>query len=184
MQTYFQARTLTRTLPVILRVSAAVGLLSLSAKLTVILPNTPVPLTFQVLGVLLIGLTLGVREGAASVLGYLAAIALGVPLDASGVGAAAFVRPTAGYLIAFLPAVMIAGLGRGGDLVRAFALNCAAVAVIYLGGWLVMLSFVGDARRAFALGVVPFIAADFGKALLAAALVRLARESRLRWRLW
>ena len=178
MQTFAQTRLL-RVLPLALRLSSAVILLALSAKITITLPFTPVPITFQVLAVLLIGLTLGSREAAASVFAYLAAIASGLPLDARGLGAAAFAGPTAGYLIAFLPAAMLAGLGRGRGTWQAFGIACLAVMVVYAGGALVMRGFVGSWQRAIALGVAPFILADFGKALLAVALIRLGRARHL-----
>ncbi|PJF36606.1 MAG: hypothetical protein CUN49_04565 [Candidatus Thermofonsia Clade 1 bacterium] len=180
MHTYTQARLLRAALPLMLRVALAVALLSLSAKITITLPFTPVPITFQVLAVLLIGLSLGSREAAASLMAYLAAIASGLPLDARGLGAAAFASPTAGYLLAFLPAAMLAGVGRGRGTFAAFLIACAAVGVIYIGGALVMLKFVSSWQRAIALGVAPFILADFGKALLAVALIRLGRVSGVR----
>lgn len=90
MRTHAQVQPLKAILTLFLQISIAVLLLSLSAKVTVPLPNTPVPITFQVLAVLLLGLTLGSREAAASVGAYLVAIASGLPLDARGLGTAAF----------------------------------------------------------------------------------------------
>ncbi|MCS6871207.1 MAG: biotin transporter BioY [Anaerolineae bacterium] len=181
MRTHAQVQPLKAILTLFLRISIAVLLLSLSAKVTVTLPNTPVPITFQVLAVLLLGLTLGSREAAASVGAYLVAIASGLPLDARGLGTAAFAGPTAGYLIAFLPAAALAGIGRGRGTWSAFAICCVSVLVIYIGGALVMLGFVGSWERAIALGVAPFILADFGKALLAVSLIRLGRALRISW---
>lgn len=181
MHTHAQAQSRRATLYLLLRISLAVFLLTLSAKITVNLPNTPVPITFQVLGVLLLGLTLGSREAALGVAAYLAAIASGLPLDARGLGTAAFASPTAGYLLAFLPAAAFAGIGRGRGTWQAFLVCCVAVLIVYIGGAAVMFGYVGSWERAIALGVAPFILADFGKALLAAALVRLGRALNIRW---
>ncbi|MFQ3535942.1 MAG: biotin transporter BioY [Aggregatilineales bacterium] len=181
MHTHVQARSLRAIALLSLRISLAVLLLSLSAKITVSLPNTPVPITFQVLAVLLLGLSLGSREATLSVSAYLAAILSGFPWDARGLGAAAFASPTAGYLLAFLPAAALAGFGRGRSTWLAFAICCAAVLIVYMGGAAVMFSYVGSWERAIALGVAPFILADFGKALLAVALVRLGRAVGFRW---
>lgn len=180
MHTQAQARALRALLPW-LRIGLAVLLLSASAKVSVNLPNTPVPITFQVLAVLLLGLTLGSREAALSVGAYLAAIGTGLPLDARGLGTAAFLSPTAGYLLAFLPAAALAGVGRGRGTWSAFAIGCAAVLIIYLGGATVLFGYTGSWERALALGVAPFILADLGKALLAAALVQLGRAVNLQW---
>ena len=50
---------------------------ALAARVTIPLPFTPVPITLQVMAVLLAGLVLGPRAGAASQLIYLIAIATG-----------------------------------------------------------------------------------------------------------
>ncbi len=153
------------------------GLTALTARVAIPLPFTPVPITLQVLAVLLAGLTLGARGGAASQLAYLAAIAVGLPLSAKGVGGlAAFLGPTSGYLIAFAPAAYVVGaLARPGWRTGLAAL--AGIGVIYLGGagWLgVWLG--GDWRKAWTLGVAPFIAVDLAKALVAAAVMDGARR--------
>ena len=55
------------------------------------------PITFQVLVVLLAALSLGAKAGAVSQALYLAAISAGLPLDAKGLGVAVWTQPTAGY---------------------------------------------------------------------------------------
>lgn len=72
-------------------------LLTLSAKLQV--PFYPVPMTMQTLVVLLLGMALGARLGAAAVLLYLAEGAIGLPVfagtPAKGVGIAYMLGPPA-----------------------------------------------------------------------------------------
>ena len=86
------------------------ALIAISARISIVLPTTPVPITMQTLMVFLTGMVLGPVEGAISVAGYVAAIASGQPLDARMLGPAVFAGPTAGYLLAFIPAAFIAGL--------------------------------------------------------------------------
>src|SRR5690606_28062574 len=83
---------------------------AVTARIVMPLPFTPVPITLQVMAVLISGLVLGSRAGAMSQLAYLGAIAVGLPLAASGLGGpAAFLTPTAGYLVAFVPGAFVAG---------------------------------------------------------------------------
>lgn len=149
---------------------------AVTARIVIPLPFTPVPITLQVMAVLLSGLVLGRRGGAASQLAYLAAIAAGLPLAASGLGGpAAFLTPSAGYLVAFVPGAYVAGwlierlplTGRRNLLWYGVA-GLAGVAVIYAGGasWLAVM--VGDLGVALRQGVLPFIAVDTAKALVAA----------------
>ena len=152
-------------------------LTALAARISFRLPFTPVPVTLQVLVVLLAGLTLGPRGGAASQLSYLAAIALGLPLTANAVGGpAAFLGPTAGYLLAFAPAAYVVGLLiRPGW--RTYSALLAGVAVIYAGGWSwLAVSLGGDWGAAWRGGVLPFIGTDLAKAVLAAVLADSARR--------
>ena len=106
-----QARTFisSRTLARIAAVGAFAALSAVSARITVNLPFTPVPVTMQVLIVLLAGLVLGPQGGALSQLAYLAAITAGLPLDARMLGPAVWATPTAGYLLGFVAGAFAAG---------------------------------------------------------------------------
>lgn len=144
---------------------------ALAARVTIHLPFTPVPVTLQTLAVVLSGLVLGARGGAAAQLVYLGLIAAGLPFDANGLGPASFFGPTAGYLVGFVPAAFAAGWLSEILPGRRWANFTAAIAgmlLIYLvgAGWLA--AFLGDWRSAWAGGVVPFILPDLAKALIAA----------------
>jgi biotin transport system substrate-specific component len=163
--------------PALVRVAAIVlfaALTALSARITIRLPFTPVPITLQVMMVLLAGLTLGAKDGALSQIVYVATIAIGLPFDAKGIGAAVFVSATAGYLIAFIPAAFVTGWlaekGARGNRVWSFTASLIGVAVIYLIGtaWLTIGFLHGDFTKGWALGVAPFIVVDVIKALIAA----------------
>jgi biotin transport system substrate-specific component len=172
----------TRTLPtdktrIVVGVLIFAALTALTARFSFRLPFTPVPITLQVLAVLLAGLVLGARGGAASQLTYLGMIAVGLPFTASGLaGPAAFFSPTAGYLLVFAPAAFVVGaLARPGWRIVLAAL--AGIAVIYLGGasWLAVW-LGGDWTKAWTLGAAPFIAADLAKAVLAVAAAGVVRR--------
>jgi len=74
-------------------------------------PISPVPVTLQVLFVLLSGLVLGSKLGILSQLEYLAFGLAGMPVFAQGKsGLLALLDPTGGYLVGFILGAYIAGL--------------------------------------------------------------------------
>ena len=76
---------------------------ALCARVTVPLPFTPVPLTLQNFGVLLVGLTLGSRRGFAALALYLVEGACGMPVfnPAGPGGVAQLLGATGGFLLAY-----------------------------------------------------------------------------------
>lgn len=158
---------------VLFAVATAIG-----ARLNAWLPNSPVPLTLQVLMVVLSGFVLGARDGFIAQLLYLQAILFGAPLTAAGLaGPAAFVGPTAGYLIAFPFAAWVAGalshqVGRHAWAWRALG-GLAALGVIYGLGMVWLAGFVGGLGNAWKAGVLPFIGADLLKVAIASAALAL-----------
>ena len=150
---------------------------ALAARIAIYLPFTPVPVTGQVLAVVLSGLILGSRRGALSQAEYLVAGLAGLPIFAGGRGGPAVLfGPTGGYLASFVLAAFLAGfIGerlRWDARLSAFLASLAAVAVIYLGGtgWLAVWLGV-DLIHAWELGAAPFVIVDLGKALVAAFVV-------------
>lgn len=70
-----------------------------------------VPITVQTLGVMLAGCLLGARLGFQSMLLFLAAVALGLPLLSGGRGGVGvFFLPSTGYLLSWPVAAMVTGL--------------------------------------------------------------------------
>lgn len=143
------------------------------AQVSIPLPFTPVPITGQTLGVLLSGVVLGSRRAALALGLYLLEGAVGLPFFAggrSGLGG-----PTTGYLLSYPLAAFLTGslAERGWDrkpLTAALAMLCGSLVVFTLGAtWLS--AFVGGARRAFLLGVLPFIPGDLLKTALASGLL-------------
>ena len=151
------------------------------ARVSLPLPFTPVPLTLQNFGVLLVGLTLGPRRGFAALALYLAEGAFGLPVfNPIGMGGVAqLLGPTGGYLLAYPAVAFLAGwlwrrrFGFGGALVAA----TAAELLLFASGtcWLMLLAGVPLARAA-QFGLYPFVFAEVMKIMTAAALaVRVRR---------
>jgi biotin transport system substrate-specific component len=146
-----------------------------SAQVAIPLPFTPVPITGQTFGVLLVGMALGSRRGALAVLVYLAEGALGLPVFAEFRGGlAVLLGPTGGYLAGFLPAAWAVGAlaERGFDrsLPRTLLAFAIGNVIIYLFGLLWLSRFV-PWPGTLAAGITPFLIGDAIKAILAALLL-------------
>ena len=95
------------------------GLLTISAKLNVPFYPFVVPMTMQTFAVLVIGMALGWKLGAVTVMLYLIEGALGLPVfaytPAKGIGISYMMGPTGGYLVGFLLSAALLGyLGEKG----------------------------------------------------------------------
>ncbi|MFT8244101.1 biotin transporter BioY [Roseomonas sp. BN140053] len=155
---------------------ALLGSAVLAASARIALPLWPVPATLQSLAVLLLAALGGTRLGLASVVLYLAEGALGLPVFAGGAtGLTAFAGPTAGFLLGFLPAALIAGqAGRGGWL-RDGGILLAAHLALFVPGVLWLSGFVG-AEKALVAGFLVFLPGTAVKTGLALAAVSLRRR--------
>jgi len=136
-------------------------LLVATAYISISLPFSPVPITGQTFGVLLIAMALGRVRGTAVVTAYLLEGAAGLPVFAGGqAGPAVFVGPTAGYLLGFVVAAALVGwlADRGWD--KHFGLSVAAMvlgtAVIFVAGLSWLVQFV-PVEGLLAAGLVPFL---------------------------
>lgn len=145
---------------------------ALAAQAEVRLPFTPIPITGQTFAVLLTGLLLGGRLGALALIAYVAEGLVGLPFFAGGKSGLPYaLGPTGGYLVGFIAAAYVVGrlAERGWDR-RIWTTILAMVIgnlVIYAFGLSWLVRFVGP-ERVLALGVIPFLAGDAVKVLLAA----------------
>ena len=142
------------------------------AQVRIPLPFTPVPLTGQTLGVLLVGAALGSRRGAASLGLYLVVGLLGLPVFTGwGSGLAHLAGPTGGYLLGFILAAFGVGWLCERKLDRRWTTAIipflAGEILIYLCGLSWLAVFVGT-ERVLAAGLWPFLPGDLLKMLLAA----------------
>jgi len=148
---------------------------ALCARITLPLPFTPVPLTLQNFGVLVVGLLLGSRRGFAALALYLTEGLAGLPVfNPTGPGGLAQVLgPTGGYLMAYPFVAWVAGwiFERGKkSFGRAVTANFAAEIVLFAGGlsWLGILTH--SLSRAFLYGLYWFVFAEVIKIMVAGAI--------------
>ncbi len=148
---------------------------ALCARVTIPLPGTPVPLTVQNFGVLLVGLLLGSRRGFAALALYLAEGAMGMPVfNPMGPGGIAqLLGPTGGFLLAYPLVAWVAGYavehGRKNFAGAAIG-GLLGEAVLFTGGlaWLAVLTH--SVMQAFRWGLYWFAFAEVIKVMMAAGI--------------
>lgn len=174
-----QARPVVRPAGRAIAVVLGAALVALSAQVAIPVPLSPVPFTLQALAVLVVGGVLGPMAGAASLVLYLSAGILGMPVFAGGTaGIARLLGPTGGYLLAFPVAAAVTGhlAGRGTDRARWGRALLAAIAgmiLIHAGGIAQLSILAGSLTHGLRvtvleLGVLPFLLVDLVKVAIAA----------------
>ncbi len=151
------------------------ALLVVCSYISIAVPFSPVPITGQTFGILLVGMVLGRVRGTAVVLAYLAEGAMGLPVFAGGsAGFVRFMGPTAGYLIGFPVAAYVVGYlaDRGWDrsYFRSVAAMTAGTVVIFALG-LMWLSRMVPSGMALQMGLYPFIPGAVIKIALASVIL-------------
>ena len=175
-----QERALEAARQVALVVGASL-FVALCARVTIpLMPLTPVPLTVQNLGVLLVGLLLGSRRGFAALALYLMEGAVGLPVfSPTGPGGVAqLFGLTGGFLIAYPFVAFLAGFifERGAkSFARAAVAGFLAEILLFAGGLTWLYVFTHSLAKAAYLGLYFFIAAEVIKIMLAAVIA-------VRWR--
>jgi biotin transport system substrate-specific component len=161
---------------------------ALCARVTLPLPFTPVPLTLQNFGVLLVGLTLGSRRGFAALALYLIEGASGMPVfnPAGPGGVAQLLGATGGFLMAYPFVAGIAGwimehrnmdreildgqtATSGKNFARACLASLAGEVVLFAGGLSWLAIWTHSFAQALRFGLYWFVFAEVIKVMLAAA---------------
>ncbi len=160
------------------------GALFIAITAQLVIPLTPVPITGQTLGVLLVGGALGAKRGGFSVLLYVllgfflpfyAGQAHGVEHIIGSTGGHLVLGATGGYLVGFVFAGAIVGrlaeLGWDRNFLGAVAAFVVGNLVIYAIGvpWLMLATGLGI-NAGIAAGLTPFLLGDALKIVLAAGL--------------
>lgn len=174
-----QARSMVMT-------SLFAALLAVSSQISI--PIGPVPITMQVLLVLLLGMVLGSRLGPASLAVWVLLGIFGLPVFAqSKAGAAVLIGPTGGYIFGYFICAYIVGyvaehfeLTYKNTAVAMF-FGLVVIYVIGLGGFMLSFEYVLNKpmtlERALQLSVLPFLPLDIMKAIAAVYLgVRVRRS--------
>ena len=149
-------------------------MLAISAKVQV--PFWPVPMTMQTFVVLVLAIAYGPKLGFLTGALYLLEGALGLPVFATGVGAAYLLGPTGGYLFGFVIAMSVVGFlvskGWGQTALSVMGVMLIGEIIIFsLGvGWL---SGAVGFSKAISLGLTPFLLAEAFKVVLAVVTVPL-----------
>ncbi|OGC39640.1 hypothetical protein A2Y85_00815 [candidate division WOR-3 bacterium RBG_13_43_14] len=146
----------------------------ISAQIRIPLGFTPVPVTGQVFAVLLSGILLGHGYGAAAMLFYLIAGFAGMPWFTGGQGGM-LIGPTTGYLIGFVPAAALIGWLLEKKRMHNFVLIIVAmftgILIIYIFGAINFALFMKTSLKAtLTMAVLPFVAFDIVKAIIAAGI--------------
>jgi biotin transport system substrate-specific component len=156
-------------------VVAGAFLIYLTALISIPVPGSPVPVTGQTFGVLLVGGALGFRRGISSVGLYVLLGVVGLPFFAEGKGGLEVIQGTnGGYLIGFIVAGALVGrlaeLGWDRKLIGSVAAMLLGNVVIYVIG-LPWLMAVTSQTVAWTLdnGLWPYLIGDALKLALAAA---------------
>lgn len=174
------------------RAALLAALLGAVAPVAIPIPLSPAPITLQVLFVFLAGLLLGPVWGPVSILLYLTAGAIGIPVFAgweAGIGI--LFGQTGGYLWSYPIAALLIGLivHRGTDLrdpadvpipVVVVSLVAATIVIYAMGvgymAWLLDL----ELWEAITLGALPFIPGEILKIAAAVAIVESGRIDPIR----
>src|SRR5438270_5588803 len=170
-----QDRALEASRQVALVVGASL-VVALCARITIpLMPLTPVPLTVQNLGVLLVGLMLGSRRGFAALALYLAEGAVGLPVfNPTGPGGIdQLFGPTGGFLMVYPLVAFLAGyVFERGDktFIRAAIGGLLAEILLFAGGLTWLYVYTHSLAKAAYLGLYWFLAAEVIKVMFAAAI--------------
>lgn len=150
-----------------------VAIICVLTYISIPLPFSPVPITGQTLGIMLVGMILSTNASFVTLLVYILIGAIGLPVfsGASG-GLGVLFGPTGGYIFGFLiGAVIISYIaGKSTDIKKLIIAGfVGGILVVDLIGmtWLGFSTGMG-LKKAFFVGVLPFLIGDGIKLVLSA----------------
>ena len=144
------------------------ALLAISSKIQT--PFTLVPATMQTFVVMFLGIVLGYKLAALTVVLYLIEGSFGLPVFAKGGGIGYLLGPTGGYLIGFIFTAFFAGyINENKDPIVVFLYLLLSVSITYilgLGGLWNFTGFDKTFNEVFAAGAKPFLLIEIYKILI------------------
>ncbi|AYJ50951.1 biotin transporter BioY [Rhodococcus sp. P1Y] len=157
--------------------AALIAALGLAGSITVGVSG--VPITLQTLGVILTGAVLGARKGVAAVAVFIALTLIGLPLLSGGrTGLTALAGPSAGYLVGWIPGVLVIGFLTArilpkypvvlGLLINAFG----GIVVIYVFGVIGLLLRTDLSITAAITSTFAYIPGDLVKVVIATVVAK------------
>ena len=145
------------------------ALIAVLAQFAIPLPFSPVPLTGQVIGVMVAGAVLGSKAGVLSITAYLMLGAAGAPVFSLGRGGIYMLTgPGGGYLWGFIPAVYLIGwiIERSDHSLKlppSLAMLLGLMVIYLCGAIQLGLIMRYSPGQVFMVGVLPFIPLDLLK---------------------
>lgn len=163
-----------------LQIIGASLFLAFCAQVSFPLYFSPVPLSGQTLGVMLIGATMGSRKGALSILTYLVEGACGFPVFSMGhFGIATLLGTTGGYLLGFVLQAYLVGWFTERQKSFQMAKTVAFLflsSIMTLGSGVAWLSSFIGLDSAITAGFLPFILGDIVKSIGVAAYLKVKKQ--------
>lgn len=164
----------------IVQVLGASLFLALCAQISIPLYFTPVPISAQTFGVMLIGAMLGSKKGSLAVIAYLMEGAFGLPVYAfGGLGIGSLLGPSGGYLFGFVAQAYFVGWLSERICFHPFKILCGLLCscFIQLGlGSLWLLAFI-PFNSALLMGFYPFLIGETIKSFAVAFALKLKNDS-------
>tara|TARA_Y100000588_G_C14195530_1_gene899997 strand:- start:783 stop:1349 length:567 start_codon:yes stop_codon:yes gene_type:complete len=146
-------------------------LIAVLAQISIPLPFSPVPITGQTVGVILVGGLLGANRGAISILCYILEGVSGFPVFAQmNAGIHVLIGPTGGYLWGFVIAAFLIGyLSENGFTSKPFLcfLSCLLATILILViGTIYLAAYKVGLNKALVMGFYPFLIGGVVKSIL------------------
>ena len=153
--------------------------LAVAAKIKVLVPPSPVPVTMGTFAVLTIGAAYGPRLGLATILVYMLVGAFGFDVfagsSAEKFGLTYMMGGTGGYLVGYVLATLALGYFARKGWDRSVIMMAVAMlvgnALIYIPGLLWLNQFASGWAQTFEWGITPFLIGDVMKLAVAALIL-------------
>tara|TARA_B100001094_G_scaffold58739_1_gene54197 strand:+ start:328 stop:894 length:567 start_codon:yes stop_codon:yes gene_type:complete len=150
-------------------------LIAILSQISIHIPFSPVPITGQTIGVLLVGGILGSKKGLLSVVAYISKGSLGLPVFAEfSAGIPVLFGPTGGYILSFIPAVFIIGYLSENDFTKKIIpsfISCILATLLILGIGTLFLSLFFGLKESLIMGFYPFIYIGIVKSFISATII-------------
>jgi len=150
--------------------------IAILAQISIPIPFSPVPITGQTIGVVIVGVMLGPLSGAAAVIAYIFEGAFGLPVFANfSSGIHILFGPTAGYIWSFIIGAFLIGhldrLGFTSNFALSFLSCLMTTTLILVFGAIYLAIIQNDLITALKMGFYPFLIGDFVKSFLSALII-------------